>query len=341
MTPERACAKCGKKGDFERLCPRCWQSEHTLLKEFKPVKAELCAKCGKVHLASKWIAVKDLDDAFSRVISRNAKPSPGVSVRAIEAGVELPEHRINEGISVNGEADLSVSADVQEVKAGLTEQYRIPVTLRYTLCPHCNKANTQYYEGVLQLRNAGEEVRDAVKSELAKCSLKGVHLTKEKEVKGGVDYYITSGTFLRSFATDLHNRYGGELKLTARLFSRDRLTSREVYRVMALIRLPDFTRGEVMGIDGRVIRVTSIERTVVHGIDLATGKRASADSTARGAERLERHETQVSRVRPSIEVLDPDTYQSVQVENQQKAKGLQAGAKVRVVKSAGRIYIIS
>lgn len=341
MTSQRACAKCGKKGDFERLCPRCWQSEHTLLKEFKPVEAELCAKCGRLHLASKWVEVKGLDDAFSRVISRNTKPSSGVSVKAIEPGVELPEHRVNEGVSVSGEADLAVWADVQEVKAELTEQYRIPVTLRYTLCPHCSKAGTQYFEGVLQLRNASEEVRDAVKRDLAKYAPKGVHLTKEKEVRGGVDLYVTSGTFLRSFAADMHNRYGGELKLTARLFTRDRLTSREVYRVMALIRLPDFTRGEVMGVDGRVIKVTSVEGTIIHGIDLATGKRASADSTARGAERLERHETQVSRVRPSIEVLDPDTYQSVQVENQQKAKGLQPGTTVQVVKHANRVYLFS
>lgn len=340
MTAQRTCAKCGKKGDFERLCPACYLTEHTLLKEFKPVEAELCAKCGKLHLANKWVAVKGVDEAFSRIVQKNAKPDSGVSVKALDVLLELPEHTVNEGISIKGDADLTVWADVQEVKTELTDKYRIPVRLSYTLCTHCSKAGTQYFEGVLQLRNASDEVRDEIKREILKHASNGVHITNEEEVKGGVDFYLTSGKFLRRFGKELHNRYGGELKLAAKLFSRDKLTSKEVYRVNALIRLPDFQKGDVIRIDSRIIQVTSVGAKL-HATDLSTGKRVTLGYAGIEVEKLEKRETQISRVRPNLQVLDPDTYQSVAVENQQNAKGLQAGATVQVVKSASRIYLLN
>ena len=341
MTAQRTCAKCGKKGEWERLCPACYLSEHTLLKSFKPVDAEFCAKCGKLHLANKWVTVKGVQDAFSRIVQKNAKPNSGVSVKALEVLLELPEHTVNEGVSVKGEADLIVRADVPEVKTELTDQYRIPVRLHYTLCTHCGKAGTQYFEGALQLRNASDEVRDEIRREIMKHASEGVHLTKEENVKGGgVDFYVTSGKFLRRFATELHNRYGGELKLSSELYSRDRLTSREMHRVKALVRLPDFTKGDVIRIDGKIIQVTSVSAKL-YGTDLATGRRMTVQYAGKDITKLEKRETQISRVRPTIEVLDPDTYQSVAVENQQKAKELQPGKKVQVVKSAGRIYLLS
>jgi NMD protein affecting ribosome stability and mRNA decay len=47
--------------------------------------------------------------------------------------------------------------------------------------------------------------------------------------------------------------------------------------------------------------------------------------------------TTVSKLEPQIEVLDPDTYQSVPVENSKKLK---LGEKVKVVKDKGLFYVL-
>ena len=92
-----------------------------------------------------------------------------------------------------------------------------------------------YYEGILQLRNPSEEVIRCVKNQIKK---KGdVFIAKEVTQKNGVDYYISSQRFLLSLGRKLKKSFRGELKTSRKLYTRDRITSKRVYRVTVLFRL--------------------------------------------------------------------------------------------------------
>ncbi len=336
--PERTCAKCGKKGNFERLCKECWLTEHSLLESFKSLDAEVCARCDRLHLGNKWVASPNIGASFETIFKRNAHETQGVQMKALDLDAELPDHTKNEGVTVKGELHVSVTAHVNEVRGELTQDYDIPVMLVYTVCRFCSKAGTDYFEGILQLRNASERIKDLIVAEIAKRATKGVHITQEKVVKGGYDLYLTSNSFLKAFAKQANNQYGGELKISAKLFSRDKLTSKEMFRVNALLRFPDFTKGDVVVIENRVIAVSSVAGKKLYGTDLSTGKRVNLQHVGKQVKRLEQQKTQVSRVRPHIEVLDPESYQGVRVENPEKK--VKPGDEVRIVKRAGRVFLV-
>ena len=336
---ERACAGCGRRGHFESLCPACYLGEHPLLGTFRTLDVVLCPKCGRQRLAGRWNDVEGVAEAFARTAKRAARPSQGVELTRLSAESAIPPHTREPGVIAEGELTLSVEARVSGV-GDLSDEYVVPAKVCYEACPRCSKANTQYFEGVLQLRSVQDDIRKEVRDELRKHASEGVHLTSEEKAKDGVDLYVTSGRFLRSFVRELQKRYGGEVKLTAKLFSRDKQTGKELFRVRALIRFPSFRTGDVISLDGKPVLISSVGE-MLHGTDLLAGKKVGVAYVGKDIPVLLRRETHVVRVRPRPEVLHPESYDPVPLGNPALAAGLQPGSSVIVVVADdGRCYLV-
>ena len=127
-----------------------------------------------------------------------------------------------------------------------------------------------YYEGILQLRNYSREVLNFVKSAINKKD--NVVISKEVKVKNGVDIYLSSQHFLQDLGKKLQKRFGGELKKSFKLYKVDRQTSKRVYRVNVLFRLPKFKLGDVITYKGEKIKVVSIKNKVF-GKNVKTGEK--------------------------------------------------------------------
>lgn len=127
-----------------------------------------------------------------------------------------------------------------------------------------------YYEGILQLRNYSREVLNFVKSAINKKD--NVVISKEVKVKNGVDIYLSSQHFLQDLGKKLQKRFGGELKKSFKLYKVDRQTSKRVYRVNVLFRLPKFKPGDVITYKGEKIKVVSIKNKVF-GKNVKTGEK--------------------------------------------------------------------
>ena len=134
--------------------------------------------------------------------------------------------RIAPGVNV----DFTVDVEYQGV------EYDIPGRFLTTICPKCAKAGATYFEGILQIRNPKKEVTDFIQREIESAKKRGVHATGIKEVKGGVDYYLSSIKYLRKIGRELKRRFPGELKESPKLFSRNRQTSKAIYRLNVLFR---------------------------------------------------------------------------------------------------------
>ncbi len=120
----------------------------------------------------------------------------------------------------------------------------------------------KYFEGTLQLRNPNQEVVDFVWAEVDKNIGKHVYIQKSVALKSGLDYYLTSNKFLKWLGKELQNKFGGELKMSAKLFTRDRQTGKEVHRLTVLFRMPEFCRGNEVEYKGEMYCVTGIGRKV-------------------------------------------------------------------------------
>ncbi len=127
-----------------------------------------------------------------------------------------------------------------------------------------------YFEGVLQLRNPTEEIIAFIDHELETNGR--TIITKEEKHKDGIDLYLTSNGFLQKLAKRLKQKFGGELKINVRLHTRDRQTSKLVYRVNVYYRYVPEKHGSIATIRGVQYRILS-QGTKVYVQNVVTGEK--------------------------------------------------------------------
>ncbi|MDP2907985.1 MAG: NMD3-related protein [Nanoarchaeota archaeon] len=91
----------------------------------------------------------------------------------------------------------------------------------------------QYYQAIIQIRPKDKEILAYVRKQVKK---KGSEISKEVFYKYGVDVYVTDQKVARNIGQRLKRAFKGELKITKKIFSRDRQTSRDIYRGTVLFR---------------------------------------------------------------------------------------------------------
>lgn len=186
----------------------------------------------------------------------------------------------------------------------------------------------KYFEGILQLRGCKDEdiekVRDLIESR--------TEISSEKSVKGGRDFYVVDKRPLRKIMSLLKDE-GCEVKISATLHTRDSKANKDLYRVSLLVRIPQIKKGDVVVSEGRLFLVTSVSKKV-SGVDLVSGKKVVLKGYD---EVLPQVKVVVSKIKPRIEVLHPQTYQSVVIENPKRYEGTE---RVNVVDFNGLLFVV-
>ncbi len=97
----------------------------------------------------------------------------------------------------------------------------------------------QYFQGILQIRPINKKVLD-FSTEQIKAS-KYCELSKLIENKFGYDLYVTSNKFLQVLGSRLKHRFKeGKIIKSRTLYGKNKMTSREVFRMTICFRLdPD------------------------------------------------------------------------------------------------------
>ena len=110
-----------------------------------------------------------------------------------------------------------------------------PDVLSYKYKPPMNK-HELYYEAKIQLRPFSEEVIRFVIDAIDANDQ--VRISSIEKIKTGVDIYLSSRKFAAIIGKRLKSRFKeGRLLVTKTLFSKDRQTSKDIYRVTVLFRM--------------------------------------------------------------------------------------------------------
>ncbi|MFC1727999.1 NMD3-related protein [Nanoarchaeota archaeon] len=132
---------------------------------------------------------------------------------------------------------------------------------------------TNYFEGILQLRDCTKEAVRFARDDIEKQpEEKRAFINKEVKLKNGYDLYLTSNRYLRSLGKKLVNKFGGQLKESAKLFSRHHQTSKELYRVSVLFRMPNFQKGDIIKYKGEELKVKAMGKKVF-AVNVKSGKK--------------------------------------------------------------------
>ena len=131
--------------------------------------------------------------------------------------------------------------------------------------------HSRYFEGILQLRNPREEVNQFIKSELEKKP--EIFISQTIKHRTGLDIYFSSKKFLQGLGRQLQQKFGGELKISAEHFSRDRQTSKDMFRVNVLYRFTGIKSGNVINFRGDELTILSTGKNI-HAVNRKTGKKS-------------------------------------------------------------------
>jgi len=141
---------------------------------------------------------------------------------------------------------------------------------------------------------------------------------------------------LQKLGKKLILRFGGELKTSPKLFSRNRQTSKDIYRLNVYFRPSELKKDDFITYKNQVYKIVSLSKKM-NVKELLSNKNSviKYDSEIKKVEPI--YKTIVSKVKPVIEILDPETYQSTPVKN---SKDVKMGEKVKVIKVSREFWLV-
>ena len=130
---------------------------------------------------------------------------------------------------------------------------------------------SNYFQGILQLRDVNDEILSFVHNQPKKRN--DVAVTRTVKFSNGIDLYITSQKFIRILGKKLKESFGGELKTSAKLHTKNK-QGKDLYRVNVLFKLSKYKKGDVVKIRGDKVRLIRIGKKIF-ARDLSTGKKVT------------------------------------------------------------------
>ena len=330
-----------KKGfwfNMRRFCPNCGKNieEGTFCSECTPKKLKYevpsiqVSEYNRTWHKNSWKNFNDLEELIISRVQESLK-------KKIPIIVDPFEFKYQRKFKI----DVLCHANIDDVEVDL------PVKLSYRQCDMGEKEKAQYFEGILQLRNTNETIFEFIQSELKKVARKGIFVMKEVPLTNGVDLYLTNKNYLKILANNLGSKFGADVSINAQLFSRNHLTSKDIYRVNAVVTFLNFNIGDVVKFNYSGSKRTKVVEhfmlvkklgKLVQGYDLLNGKSVAFEAKyMKTAKKLEEVTTQVVSLDP-LQVLD-ENYQPVEVINS-IPKDLDIDDKVLIVKTKIGIFII-
>ena len=284
---------------YQPLIPQ----ETALISGYKPVQIVVCRACERVFKEKRWTKTEQTKELELRV-QKNLIPSEGVSIDEVHVDVEPDQIEARKGIAI-----ATVIGTYNGAK--LQQEYDVPFFVNANLCSACSKNNELYYEGALQLRAVTPQIFEATLSLIKDLALKGVFANKvEQNGEGNYDIRISSQKYIKVLGLALQKRFGGSIQNDAKLFSYDKQTSRNIYRVNVTYTAVPFAKHDIItNAAGDFYSIDAISKHI-HARNLDTGAPQKFDAIQlRAFSKVAPVKVTVSKYTPSVMVLHPQTYQ--------------------------------
>lgn len=346
------CPECGStdKEMVGNICKDCFLKDFQTLKiPSEDLIVTSCAHCNSHYINGKW---KDAGTTQEDLIYQTLEDNIVIDDFVDDIEIELEIIKMRGSI-----AECHINAEANVLGESLNQEYDAEVRINQNVCPDCSKYNSGYYEAVIQLRADNRELTeeeinlaDNIGYEtLNKLFQKSrmAYLAQRAELKEGIDYYIGSQKAARKLVSALRKQLGGTTKESPRLISQDKSTGKGLYRTWISIRLPEYHINDFIEYENIIAQVKSMDDNRILAINLETNDnikilwkesqnikfQKSIDDTLT---------TTITSKSPSeIQILDPETFQPVDLPLTENTSNLNIGSEVKVIKINNKLYILS
>ncbi len=339
------CLKCGSAADilYDNVCRDCFIKSKKLIKCPEVVYSCICPRCGSFFKKGKWLPKEDVEAVLDC-----AKDALEMDKEARNLELALTAKKLDHS---RYEVHVEAKASIRGMQIGASQD--IEVRIRWETCDVCSRISGGYYEGIVQIR---ADKRIPTEEELKKCRSiaeevaaraleKGDRLAfiaKIVELNEGIDIYVGSIKLGKQICRAIIDAFGGRFKESPKLVGQKEGV--DIYRITYALRLPEFVRGDIISADGKMIEVRGCGKRV-SGIDLESGKRfiENYDGLLEIRKLCSRKEAVsallVSDEGKTIQVMDPDTYETVTIKRPEFLS-TEPGSEIKIVKTAKGIYVL-
>ncbi len=311
------CVECGSQvEELKRgLCLECYVQKYVDADIEDPIEIKLCSKCGSAKKGKKWLERPDLQsimlDRIEDAISLSS------SIDQFSYHVEFHEGDPR-NIKVNVTIEMVVEDHIRE------KDLSSNIILKKDQCTNCSRREGNYYEAILQVRPSKKEMTEEQKKGVIRTVHKrikedkekkrDIFITAEREIHGGLDFYLSDKMVSKNLSYDIADKFGGVVTTSSELAGRE--DGRNVYRMTYSVRLPPYEEGDFIGHQNMIYRIKNAKSgsdpVTVHDIknDKITtlDKKKIKEAHIYGGEELIKKAVVVSEEENEIQVLDPETY---------------------------------
>ena len=344
------CPECGStdKKMVGDICIDCFLKEFQLIELPERIEVQICSHCNSKLEEGKW--------------SEEFIPEEEIIYRALERNIEVADEVENENITLGIEqirgtiANCCVEAVGEVQGTEIEETHECEVKILKTVCPTCSKIQSGYYETVIQFRADKREIKSeeyAKADEIVERTLikqassdKLAYCPQIAKPKEGRDYYIGSFKSGKKVAENLKEEFGGIIKESPRLISEDKSTGKGLYRIWISVRIPEFEIGDFVRYEGKIIKVTSIGKNSVVGVELSTNKKHNIPMKHMEDIELVKKSSEIetatiiSKSPQFIQILDPTDYSALDLDMREEYNGLNVGEEIELIRFDNNVYLL-
>lgn len=344
MKRDRAfCVNCGKETDalIDGLCGECYSKKGGFSAIDNRLKMEMCSVCGSIKYRGRWFKW-DIYEGMKKVIADNLSLSPVIKWKRVDM-IFRKKGRTLYGVTI----ELKGEVEGNEVKEILETE----VLVTKIVCPTCSRKAGKYYEAVIQIRTDGRDFdkgeREAIERYLMESINKleeegrSVFISDKKETKRGVDFYISDKRVAHSLIYQMRERFGGEIKSSAKLFGvKDGIRQ---YRMTYLLRLHKYREHDVIVKDEKILYIKKYSSDSIKALDLKSWKEHTfrhkeiEDFNVLKKEDFVKEAIIVSKRGKEVQILDPDTYKTIDTII---PEDIDLGESVKIVKYRDNLFLI-
>ncbi len=344
------CLLCNSEEEelYDGLCRKCYLEEFEVADLPDHASFSVCSHCGALLKHDKWVQSGYYDDeiitdAITDDININEK------LQDPEFYVEIVNNR-----NTIYECILHVSGVI--IGETIEKEYPIEVKVERSVCPDCSKFYSGYYEAVIQLRAddrklTSEEIAEAdefISNEIQRMSKtnKLAYVTKRIVLKEGIDYQIGSYNVANKICVNMQKQFGGIITESHKIIGHDKSKSKDLYRTWISLRLPSFHKEDFIEYKGDIYQIKSIGSHKITAVRLDDYEQVSIswkdyDDIKKIATLDDVQKTIITNITPSqIQVLDPYTFDVVDLKLQDYMKNLEISQEINVIKIKDKIYIL-
>lgn len=289
-----------KPTGFDKNFKPLVEKDTQLLESLKDITVDYCPISEEFRLGKTW--KKATPERLQKFITQAIKVSPYTELK--DTQIVLSEDPLENCVAL-----VQVTGEVDGAEE--YQEYEVPYTIKRVEKPSVSKEKSgKYYEGMLQFRGAPKDMIDYTIAQIAQSS--DVFASKIVEKGAEVDFYLSNNTWLRQMGARLQKMFGGTLKADASLHTYDHQKSKELHRLTVTIFCFPFTKYDMVIKDAELFNVETVHKVATLK-NMHTQQKISVDAQeAREYDILPSRAVRVVRVKPTVAVLHPFTYQEVE-----------------------------